>query len=103
MDPDIKYLTFSCAMYGRPLPKVTFSGGTSYIFNMNSYEPDKVIKTGQNKAVAKKTLTLDMGYLIHYNYRIYEDDVLPSCGFFSKSQSEYVEHTFEIPNLGLEN
>lgn len=103
MEPHTKILTFNCAVYGRPIPEVTFSSGTSYIFNMDSYQPDSVVSTGRNTAVATKTLSLDMDYLREYRYRIYENDIMPSCQFWSLSQHQSVEHTFQIPDLNLEN
>ncbi|RUS78796.1 hypothetical protein EGW08_013446 [Elysia chlorotica] len=103
MNPDIKYITFTCVVYGRPLPEVTFSGGTNYIFYMDSDKPDELIKTSQNEAKAIKTVTLDMAYLRKYNYEIYEDDESPYCGFHSRSTYEYIEHKFQLPDLGLED
>ncbi|KAK3701151.1 hypothetical protein RRG08_029623 [Elysia crispata] len=98
----IKIITFNCAVYGRPLPEVTFSGGTSPIFSFDSSEPDDIVNTGQNKAVATKTLTLDVDYYNNHGYRIYEDGVAPYCGFFSSLKGDFVTHSFEIPNIGLQ-
>ena len=103
MDPHIKYVTLNCAVYGRPLPDVTFSSGTSSVFSlwMNSYEPDSVVMTGKTSAVATKNMTIDLDYLTLYNYRLHKDDEMPNCGFYSVSQGEYIEHAFQIPDIGL--
>ncbi|GFS01891.1 hypothetical protein ElyMa_004593300 [Elysia marginata] len=102
MEPSIKIVTFNCAVYGRPIPEVTFTSGTSYIFNMDSYEPDTLIRTGPDRAVATKTLLLDLEHLRDYGYRLYDEDTMPSCEFRSAFHGRYLEHTFEIPDLGLE-
>ena len=101
MNPQVKHITFNCAVYGRPLPEVTFYSGTSAIFSMDSYEPDSVTITGETSAVATKTLTVDVDYFRSHNYRLHEDDELPYCGLYSSSAGEYIHHTFDIPDLGL--
>ncbi|GFS01883.1 hypothetical protein ElyMa_004593000 [Elysia marginata] len=101
MDPHIKHLIFNCAVYGRPLPEVSISGGTSQIFSMDSYEPDSVIHTGRSTAVMTKNLTIDVDYYRRHNYRLYEDDELPYCGFFSSTRGEYITHTYDVPDFGL--
>ena len=103
MHPQIKHVTLNCAVYGRPLPHVTFSSGTSSVFSlsMDSYDPDSVVMTGKTTAVATKNLTIDLDYQRLHGFRLYEDDEMPNCGLYSVSRGEYIEHAFQIPDIGL--
>ena len=101
---NIKILTLICVFYGRPLPEVGFASGTSPvfspIFSFNSSEPDNIVKIGKNRAVATKTVTVDLDDT-NDGYGFYENDIEPNCQFYSRHQEEYVMHSFEFPDIGL--
>ena len=97
---NIKILTLICVFYGRPLPEVGFVSGTSPIFSFNSSEPDNIVNTGKSRAVATKTVTVDLDDTSD-GYGFYENDLEPNCQFYSRHQEEYVMHFFEFPDIGL--
>ena len=68
---------------------------------MDGHEADSIAQTSQTQAMATKTLDIDVDYFRNHNYRLSTGDILPSCAFYSTSQREYIEHFFDIPDIGL--
>ncbi|RUS87179.1 hypothetical protein EGW08_005019 [Elysia chlorotica] len=80
MDPNLKILTYRCAVRGRPLPEVVFHGVSGQPFDVYEDLPDDVSPTGQNEAVATKVVTVDAYQLSQAIERVKDgQETSPRC------------------------
>ncbi|GFN94066.1 hypothetical protein PoB_002057200 [Plakobranchus ocellatus] len=97
VDPHTKIITFNCAIKGRPLPKVWFSGDLSPATFLSHESPDNITATplGQDTAIASKVVTLgadELEQLIEHNGDGQQER--PHCAFFNPFKAERVKHYF---------
>ncbi|GFN87631.1 hypothetical protein PoB_001413700 [Plakobranchus ocellatus] len=78
----MKKATLISTVKRRPLPTVYFRAGNSDAFRSLGSEPDDVISTGKDEAVATKVITVDNASLVESINMIQAGHTkAPSCGF----------------------
>ncbi|GFO19707.1 hypothetical protein PoB_004621200 [Plakobranchus ocellatus] len=93
----MRKVTFVCAVRGRPLPTVTFRGGDSVAFRNLGSEPDNVIITGKDEAVATKVIAVDVDLLFESIIMIEDENaVAPYCRFYDHLTSSSYKNTFYV-------
>ncbi|KAK3744869.1 hypothetical protein RRG08_050807 [Elysia crispata] len=99
MDPNLKILTFRCAIRGRPLPEVIFQGVSSQPFDVTEDLPDEVVTTGPNEAVATRVVTVDAYGLAQATQRIRDgQDTSPRCVIRPSYDGQVNSHDFYQTN-----
>ena len=99
MDPNLKILTFRCAIRGRPLPEVIFQGVSSQPFDVTEDLPDEVVNIGPNEAVATRVVTVDAYGLAQATQRIRDgQDTSPRCVIRPSYDGQVNSHDFYQTN-----